>query len=89
MTHIDPKLPQDNDRVNRADEKFKLVKTESDTMGGHDHPTTGPTPTIRTIRFNALLSRQPGVSRFGILTVDPTRVEIALLSEVTLRQAVL
>ena len=30
-----------NARVNRADEKCKLVKMESDTMGGHDHPTTG------------------------------------------------
>ena len=33
-------VPQDNARVNRADEKCKLVKLESDTMGGHDHPTT-------------------------------------------------
>ena len=32
-----PKL--DNARVNRADKKCKLVKPESDTMGGHDHPT--------------------------------------------------
>ena len=31
----------DNARVNRADEKCKLVKTESDTMGACDHPTTG------------------------------------------------
>ena len=30
----------DNARVNRADEKCKLVKTESDTMGARDHPTT-------------------------------------------------
>ena len=35
------KPPQDNARVNRADKLCKLVKLESDTMGGHDHPTTG------------------------------------------------
>ena len=34
--------PPDNARVNRADEKCKLVKTEPDTMGGHDHSTTSP-----------------------------------------------
>ena len=33
-------LKRDNARVNRADGKCKLVKLESDTMGGHDHPTT-------------------------------------------------
>ena len=49
--------PQDNARVNRADGKCKLVKIESDTMGGHDHPTTGQTQRLRTLRFNALLSR--------------------------------
>ena len=32
---------RDNARVNRADEKCKLVKTESDTVGACDHPTTG------------------------------------------------
>ena len=53
-------LPKvDNARVNRADEKCKLVKTESDTMGGHDHPTTCPPQRLRTLRFNALLSLQP------------------------------
>ena len=31
----------DNARVNRADEKCKLVKLESDTMGACDHPTIG------------------------------------------------
>ena len=46
----------DNARVNRADEKCKLVKLESDTMGGHDHSTTSPTQRLRTLRFNALLS---------------------------------
>ena len=34
-------LKLDNARVNRADEKCKLVKMESDTMGAGDHPTTG------------------------------------------------
>ena len=34
-------VPQDNTRVNRADEKCKLVKLESDTMGACDHPTIG------------------------------------------------
>ena len=43
-------------RVNRADGKCKLVITESDTMGGHDHPTTNQTQRLRTLRFNALLS---------------------------------
>ena len=52
-------LRQHNARVNRADEKCKLVKTESDTMGGHDHPTTCPPQRLRTLRFNALLSLQP------------------------------
>ena len=32
MTDMHAKLPQDNARVNRADEKCKLVKMESDTM---------------------------------------------------------
>ena len=36
-----PPTPLDNARVNRADEKCKLVKMESDTMGARDHPTTG------------------------------------------------
>ena len=53
------KVQLDNARVNRADKLCKLVKMESDTMGACDHPTTSQTPSLRTLRFNALLSLQP------------------------------
>ena len=51
-----PKL--DNARVNRADEKYKLVKMESDTMGGHDHPTTGQPQSLG--RFGSTLCYPDG-----------------------------
>ena len=39
--YVKRSFERDNDRVNRADAKCKLVKMESDTMGACDHPTTG------------------------------------------------
>ena len=56
-------LSLDNARVNRADKLCKLVKLESDTMGGHDHPTTGQPQ--RLGRFGSTLCYT--ASRVGLL----------------------
>ena len=48
-------VERDNARVNRADEKYKLVKMESDTMGACDHPATSQPQRKSPLRLNALL----------------------------------
>ena len=61
--------------LTEASKSVQLVKMESDTMGAKRASDDWPTQPLRTLRFNALLSRQRMFPAFQIVPILPIEVD--------------